>query len=128
MRIALSVSVMERSRPTRTRTSTPWQARTMVECEYEQESSNRLPRRSASPEERPAKVTPEERLDRIERSLDRHIEFVGLSLTALSQQIGEVSQQVARTAAAQEQTEARLQTLIEHVDRIAGRVDKSEQQ
>ena len=57
-------------------------------------------------------MTPEERLDRIERSLERHIEFVGQSLTALSQEVSQVSQQVAKTAAAQEQTETRLQTLI----------------
>jgi prefoldin subunit 5 len=73
-------------------------------------------------------LTPEERLDRIERSLDRHIEFVGQSLTALSREVTQLSQQVAKTAAAQEQTEIRLQTLIEHVNRIAGRVDKLEQQ
>jgi hypothetical protein len=67
-----------------------------------------------------SQMTPEERLERIERSLERHIQFVGDSLVALSQQ-------VTRTAAAQEETESHLQRLIEQVDRIAGRVDKLEQ-
>jgi hypothetical protein len=64
-------------------------------------------------------MTPEERLDRMEQSLDRHIQFVGQALTALTAQVD-------RTAAAQEETERRLQELIRHTDGIDGRVKKLE--
>lgn len=52
----------------------------------------------------------EERFERMERMLDRQIEFVGKSLDQLTQQVN-------RTAAAQEVTELRLQELIRHLDR-----------
>ena len=64
-------------------------------------------------------MTPVERLTRIEQALDKHIEFVGASLI-------ELGKQVDRTAAAQEVTETRLQTLIVHLDRVVDRVDKLE--
>lgn len=64
-------------------------------------------------------MTPEERLDRIEESLERHIQFVGQALDRLTEQVN-------RTAAAQEVTEQRLQELIFHVDGIDARMKKLE--
>jgi DNA repair exonuclease SbcCD ATPase subunit len=68
----------------------------------------------------------EDRLTRIEKNLDRHIEFVGTSLARLEAQVAETSKQVNRTAAAQEITEKRMQDLIGKVDGIDSRVDKIE--
>jgi hypothetical protein len=64
-------------------------------------------------------VTPEDRIDRIEKSLDRHIEFVGKSRDRLTEQIN-------RTATAQDVTEKRLQELITPVDGSDGRVKSLE--
>ena len=71
-------------------------------------------------------VQHEERLTRIEKNLDRHIEFVGTSLSRLEEQVAETSKQVNRTAAAQEITEKRMQDLIGKIDGIDGRVDRLE--
>ena len=62
-------------------------------------------------------MTPEERLTRIEKALDKHIEFVGSSIVGLNDVFRLLAQQVNRTAAAQEITEERLQALIEQVAR-----------
>ena len=64
-------------------------------------------------------MTPEERLDRMEQILDRHIQFVGETLI-------ELAKQVNRTAAAQEVTEAALQKLIERVDHHEERLQRLE--
>ncbi len=64
-------------------------------------------------------MTPEERITRLEKALDRHIEFVGLA-------IAETERQIQRTAAAGEVTEERLQRLINHVDHMDRRIDKLE--
>jgi ABC-type transporter Mla subunit MlaD len=66
----------------------------------------------------------EARMARLEKNLDRHIEFVGASLTRLEQQVSQTAQQVNRTAAAQEVTETRLRELITHVDRLVERMDR----
>jgi phage shock protein A len=78
-------------------------------------------------------VQHEEKLARIEKSLDRHIDFVGTSLarldtslTRLEEQVAQTSQQVNRTSAAQEITERRMQELIGKVDSVDSRVDKLE--
>jgi hypothetical protein len=78
-------------------------------------------------------MTPEERFERIEHNLDRlsermdrHIEFVGATFIRLEENLTALTQQVNRTAAAQEVTEKRLQELIRHVDGIDGRVKKLE--
>jgi len=72
-------------------------------------------------------MSTDERLDRIERLLERHIDLVGQSLLRLEEQVRETSQQVARTSASQEVTEERLQRLIQHVDHLTERLDNLEQ-
>ena len=82
-------------------------------------------------------MTPEERLGRIEKALDRHIEFVGQSIVRseeilnrhiefVGHSLDRLAEQVNRTAAAQQVTEKRLQELITHVDRVDGRVKRLE--
>ena len=100
-------------------------------------------------------MTPEERIDRIEKALDRHIELVGQNIVRIEQSLDRhielvgqsivrieqsldrhiefvghsldrLAEQVNRTAAAQEVTEKRLQELITHVDRVDGRVKRLE--
>lgn len=61
-------------------------------------------------------MTPEERLDRMDKTMDRHIAFVAESLAESARQIAELTKQVNRTAAAQEVTEGALQKLIARVD------------
>ena len=89
-------------------------------------------------------MTPEERLTKIENLLHTltenqvqfHVEINVLKesqkettdqIHALTTQMKALTASVSRVSAAQEATEERLQRLIDHVDRISGRVDKLEQ-
>ena len=82
-------------------------------------------------------MTPEERIARIEKSLDRHIEFVEQSIVRVEQSLDRqiefvgksldrLTERVNRTVAAQEVTEKRLQDLITHVDGSDGHVKRLE--